>query len=73
MHILLNIFHRPGEPGTALFHGNTSSNKDVSGTKRIGPYPDAAVATYTPMPGLTIHGIGNSDTTIMRANVETLP
>jgi hypothetical protein len=61
MHILLNSAHR-GDPATALFKGGTSPNKDVGGTKRIGPYPDATAA-----------GVGQTDTTTMRASTETLP
>ena len=70
MHILLNTFHR-ADPGTALFHEQTSPNKNVSGTKRIGPYPDAAAAI--PLPGFPIPGVGQADTTTIRANAETLP
>ena len=61
MHILLNAEHRLGEPNTALFKV-TSVNTDVAGTKRIGPYPDAATA-----------GVGNSDTATIRSVAEALP
>jgi hypothetical protein len=43
----------------ALFHGTTT--KAEYGTKRIGPYPAAAT------------GVGNDDTTTIRANAEQLP
>ena len=68
MHILLNSGHRndasgnPLDPVTALFRTGTTSTKDVGGTKRIGPYPDAATA-----------GVGNNDVTTIRAVAETLP
>jgi hypothetical protein len=62
MHILWNGPHRGGEPQTALFWAPTSPNKDVDGTKRIGPYPDAETA-----------GIGNDDTTTIRSTAEDLP
>jgi len=61
MHVLLNSAHR-GDPNTAVFKGGTSLNKAVGGTKRIGPYPDA-----------TTSGVGQSDTTTIRQNAETLP
>jgi hypothetical protein len=59
MHILLNRGHRT-DPSTALFH--PTSNKAVNGTKRIGPYPDAAAGN-----------VGNGDTVTIRAATETLP
>jgi hypothetical protein len=62
MHILLNSPHRPNEPPTSLFRGGTTPNKSVGGTKRIGPYPQAAAA-----------GVGNNDTTTIRNSAETLP
>ena len=62
MHILLNSPHRPNEPPTSLFRGGTTPNKSVGGTKRIGPYPQAAAA-----------GVGNADTTTVRNSAETLP
>lgn len=61
MHILLNSPHR-GDPNTAVFKGGTSPNKDVGGTKRIGPYPEATAA-----------GVGQDDTTTIRASAEILP
>ena len=63
LHDLLNRAHRePGEPTTALFKGGTSPTNVVNGTKRIGPYPDAAASNT-----------GNDDVTTIRANAETLP
>jgi hypothetical protein len=62
MHILLNSHHRANEPPTSLFRGGTTPNKNVRGTKRIGPYPQAAAA-----------GVGNNDTTTIRNNAESLP
>ena len=62
MHILLNAFHRAGEPLTAVFRGNTTLSKAVGGTKRIGPYPDATTA-----------GVGTGDTGTIRGNTEALP
>ncbi len=68
MHILLNKGHRNNpatgveDPDTALFYSPTSYSKEVSGTKRIGPYPDATDA-HT----------GEADSTTMRANAEKLP
>ncbi|MBP7950450.1 MAG: hypothetical protein KA004_12410 [Verrucomicrobiales bacterium] len=62
LHVLLNSPHRNGEPATAVFKGGTSLNKAVGGTKRIGPYPDASTS-----------GVGQSDTTTIRQNAETLP
>lgn len=62
MHILLNSPHRPNEPGTSLFRGGTTPSKIVGGTKRIGPYPQAAAV-----------GVGNADTTTIRNAAETLP
>jgi hypothetical protein len=59
MHILLNANHR-ADPATALFKGGTTPSKAVGGTKRIGPYPDAAI-------------IGRADTTTIRQSSETLP
>jgi len=58
----LNKGHRTLEPFTALFRTNTEATKVVWGTKRIGPYPDAATSN-----------VGNDDTTTMRTNAETLP
>jgi hypothetical protein len=62
MHVLLNSPHRANEPATSLFRGGTTPNKSVGGTKRIGPYPQAAAA-----------GVGNADTTTIRNAAETLP
>ncbi|MCG2678789.1 MAG: hypothetical protein L6455_02300, partial [Kiritimatiellae bacterium] len=62
MHILLNSPHRSGEPITALFQGGTTVDKSVDGTKRIGPYPDAASA-----------GVGSADTITIRSKAESLP
>ncbi len=64
MHILLNHFHRvsPYDPDTALFRGGTTLSKAVGGTKRIGPYPDAASAS-----------VGNNDTHDIRQTAENLP
>jgi hypothetical protein len=62
LHELLNRGHRSSEPNTALFKGGTDVTKAVGGTKRIGPYPDAANS-----------GVGNDDTTILRVAAETLP
>ena len=62
LHVLLNSPHRNGEPATAVFKGGTSLNKNVGGTKRIGPYPDATNA-----------GVGQSNTTTIRQNAEILP
>lgn len=61
MHILLDAPHRRGEPTTALFY-ETSTGPGVTGTKRIGPYPDAASA-----------GVGNDDTHTIRNVTENLP
>jgi hypothetical protein len=62
MHILLNAGHRDQglEPVTALFR-QVQTTGIVGGTKRIGPYPPAALS------------VGNGDTTTMRAAAETLP
>jgi hypothetical protein len=62
MHVLLNSPHRANEPATSLFRGGTTPSKIVGGTKRIGPYPQAAAA-----------GVGNADTTTIRNVAETLP
>ncbi len=65
MHILLDSPHRssPADPSTAVFYASgTSANKDVTGTKRIGPYPGATTA-----------GVGEDDTETIRENAETLP
>lgn len=61
MHDLLNQAHRSTEPTTAIFLGGTSPTKIVSGTKRIGPYPDAATT------------VGNDDVTTIRTSAENLP
>jgi len=57
MHILLNRIHRAGEPDTALFF-----HEQTIGSKRIGPYPDAALAD-----------VGNDDAFVVRDKAETLP
>jgi hypothetical protein len=62
MHILLNHAGHRADPATALFNGTPSTTKAVSGTKRIGPYPDATTAT-----------VGEDDAITMRANAENLP
>jgi hypothetical protein len=62
MHILLDSPHRANEPATSLFRGGTSPTKAVTGTKRIGPYPQAAAV-----------GVGNNDTQSIRNNAESLP
>ena len=62
MHLLLNMGHRGGEPATALFMGGTTLTKATAGTKRIGPYPDAAAAA-----------VGNADTTTIRTVAQALP
>ncbi len=62
LHILLDDAHRANEPDTALFKGGTTTSKAVNGTKRIGPYPDAAAA-----------GVGNGDTSTIRGHAEALP
>ncbi len=62
MHILLNAAHRTSEPATAVFRGGTTRSKSVTGTKRIGPYPDATAA-----------GVGTDDVRDIRANAEILP
>jgi hypothetical protein len=62
MHVLLDSPHRANEPATALIRGGTSATKAIGGTKRIGPYPDAAAA-----------GVGNNDTTTIRNHAEALP
>jgi hypothetical protein len=62
MHILLNSPHRANEPATSLFRGGTTPSKAVNGTKRIGPYPQAAAV-----------GVGNGDTTTVRTAAESLP
>jgi|GEM_PF-3534698 len=59
LHVLLNSNHRP-DPATALFKGGTTASKDVGGTKRIGPYPEAAT-------------VGNNDVTTIRKAAEKLP
>lgn len=61
MHILLNAPHR-ADPSTALFRGGTDYDKNVNGTKRIGPYPDATAA-----------GVGENDTNTIRTNAEVFP
>jgi hypothetical protein len=61
-HVLINAPHRANEPATALLRGGTTLSKAVGGTKRLGPYPDAAAV-----------GVGNADTTTIRTNVSTLP
>ncbi|MDA1142440.1 MAG: hypothetical protein O3B01_28075, partial [Planctomycetota bacterium] len=61
IHIMLDSSHRGAdEPNTALFHPTTTNA--VNGTKRMGPYPDAANAN-----------VGNADTTNLRASAESLP
>jgi hypothetical protein len=60
MHILLNSPHR-GDPTTALFYAS-STGPGVTGTRRIGPYPDAASA-----------GVGFTDTRTIRVAAESLP
>lgn len=59
MHVLLDLAHR-NDAETALFRGGTSITKEVGGTKRIGPYPDAAI-------------IGQNDVTTIRNTSEKLP
>ncbi|MDQ3622823.1 MAG: fibronectin type III domain-containing protein [Verrucomicrobiota bacterium] len=61
LHILLNSGHRE-DPPTALFKAETTESKEVGGTKRIGPYPDATSA-----------GVGEDDTPTARENTEVLP
>ena len=69
MHILLNSPLRtpPGnssislDPDTAIFTFPAGPTKSVIGTKRIGPYPDAAQAEQ-----------GQNDSKTMRDNSETL-
>jgi len=61
MHILLNEPDRPNAPGTSLFKSGTTVDKRVDGTKRIGPYPDAATS-----------GVGNGDTDTIRDHAEVL-
>ena len=56
MHVLLNAKHRE-DPKTALFFGEATDGKPVTGPKRIGPYPDAAK-------------VGNRDTTTIRRTAE---
>ncbi len=60
MHVLLNSGHRANEPETALFVISGSSG--VEGSRRIGPYPDAATS-----------GVGNDDTATIRSTSESLP
>lgn len=63
MHILLNSGHRTrlNEPDTALFN-RIQNTLNVSGPRRIGPYPDA-----------TTQQTGTKDTTILRDSAESLP
>ena len=60
----IDVFYVETLNGGALFgtRGPATLGQSVNGTKRIGPFPDAANA-----------GVGNGDTSTIRSHAESLP